>query len=282
MKSLSLIVIITLLAAVPASAQMVSVQWVDGNTVHEYVAVLDPAVSWEDARAKAQSLGSGWDLATVTSDAEREFISANLDDLVGGAFIEQLWLGGYQNPPDTPEPDANWTWVTGETWNYSYWWDSEPGDAYGPGSEQHLATSGNHWNDEGELDYISGFLAETTYELDRNLIGIDIKPGSAENRINPGSRGVVKVAILSQAGWDAPVMADRAGLTFGRTGDEASLASCNRGTSDVNGDGLQDLLCHFFMEKTGFEPGDVVGRLKGSELNGTAFVGTDFVDTVPR
>ena len=34
-------------------------------------------------------------------------------------------------------------------------------------------------------------------------------------------------------------------LTFGHSGDEKSLAFCDPGGQDVNGDGLPDLVCHF-------------------------------------
>ncbi len=72
-----------------------------------------------------------------------------------------------------------------------------------------------------------------------------------------------------------------ASLTFGRTGNELSLAFCNPGGEDVNGDGLLDLVCHFDTPKTGFQTGDTVGVLKGKTVTGTPIKGTDSIRIVP-
>lgn len=111
-------------------------------------------------------------------------------------------------------------------------------------------------------------------------IGIDIKPGGAPNSINPGDEGTVPVAILSRGNFNAPATVDAATLTFGRTGDETSLAFCNAGGEDVNTDGLLDLVCHFNTRLTGFLPGDAKGHLKGKTREGASFSGTDSVRIV--
>lgn len=110
---------------------------------------------------------------------------------------------------------------------------------------------------------------------------IDIKPGLDPNSINPGNEGTIPVAVLSAAGFDAPASVERSSLTFGRTGTEASRACCNRGTEDVNGDGLQDLICHFFTQPAGFQAGDTLGILQGQTVNGEAIRGEDSVRIVP-
>ena len=78
------------------------------------------------------------------------------------------------------------------------------------------------------------------------LVSIDIKPGSYPNSINPKSKGKIPVAILSTEGFDAPNQIVPNSLTFGATGDEASLAFCNPKGKDINGDGSEDLVCHFY------------------------------------
>jgi hypothetical protein len=85
-------------------------------------------------------------------------------------------------------------------------------------------------------------------------VGIDIKPGNLPNTIQPKSGGTVPVAILSSNVFDAPAEVDRLSLTFGRTGNEASLAFCSVGGEDVNADGRADLVCHF-TTVDGTEPG---------------------------
>ena len=59
-------------------------------------------------------------------------------------------------------------------------------------------------------------------------VDIDIKPGSDPNSINTKSKGTIPVAILSGSGFDAPAEVDKDSLTFGRTGDEVSLAFCSK------------------------------------------------------
>lgn len=108
---------------------------------------------------------------------------------------------------------------------------------------------------------------------------IDIKPGSRVNSINRGSEGKIPVAIISDSTFNA-LTADRSSLTFGRTGDERSLAFCSASSEDVNGDGLPDLVCHFYTKLTGFQTGDNSGILKGSTTDGSIFTGVDSIRIV--
>jgi hypothetical protein len=108
-------------------------------------------------------------------------------------------------------------------------------------------------------------------------VTIDIKPGNQTNPINPRSSGKTPVAILSTPDFNAPLDVDRTSLTFGRTGDELSLVSCNRRGEDVNGDGLRDLVCHFKTKLTGFNFGDTEGILRGLTLGGVSIEARDVV-----
>jgi hypothetical protein len=111
-------------------------------------------------------------------------------------------------------------------------------------------------------------------------VGIDIKPGCSLNNINPESMGKIPVAILSTGSFNASTMVDVSSLTFGSIGDEQSLAFCS-GPEDVNGDGLPDLVCHFYTEKAGFSEGDSEGILKGRTITGRDLIGRDSVRIVP-
>ena len=113
------------------------------------------------------------------------------------------------------------------------------------------------------------------------MVEIDIKPGSFPNSINPKSKGTIPVAILSTADFDAPGQVDKTSLTFGRTGDEQSVAFCNKGGEDVNGDGRLDQVCHFETQKTGFQRGDTAGTLRGKTVDGVSIEGRDSVKVVP-
>jgi len=110
-------------------------------------------------------------------------------------------------------------------------------------------------------------------------ISIDIKPGSDTNPINPNSNGNIPVAILATADFDAPSIVDVSSLTFGRSGNEESLAFCNESGEDVNGDGLLDLVCHFETQLTILvNPHYRYGNLKGYTLDGTPLKGRDVVN----
>jgi hypothetical protein len=113
------------------------------------------------------------------------------------------------------------------------------------------------------------------------VVSIDVKPGEDPPSINPGSHGNTPVAILSTSTFNAPAQVDQASLTFGRTGDEQSLAFCS-GAEDVNGDGLPDLVCHFTTTLTGFQQGDTTAVLKGKTASGRQLMGTDTVAIVPQ
>jgi len=105
------------------------------------------------------------------------------------------------------------------------------------------------------------------------LIDIDIKPGSDPNSINSKSMGLVPVAILSSADFDATSV-DVTTVTFGPN----QAAPVHSGhLEDVNGDGLTDMVVHFVQKDTGLSPGDIEADLIGVTLDGTDFCGMDAV-----
>ena len=131
-------------------------------------------------------------------------------------------------------------------------------------------------------------LYDSSYDPDRIFttrapvtITIDIKPGSDPNSINPKSKGNIPVAILSTQAFNAVQMVNKDSLTFGFTGEEDSLAFCNHRGEDINGDGLEDLICHFNTQDTGFICGDLEGILKGETTDGIPIEGSDPVRIVP-
>jgi hypothetical protein len=69
------------------------------------------------------------------------------------------------------------------------------------------------------------------------------------------------------------------GGSLGRTGDEKTFDVCH--VEDIDKDGLQDLVCHFETQGTGFGSGDSEGILKGLTVDGTPVIGRDSVRIVP-
>lgn len=119
------------------------------------------------------------------------------------------------------------------------------------------------------------------------VINIDIRPGSTDLApFNPKSKGNMPVALLSSAAtpsspaFDA-LGVDRDSLTFGATGTEKSLKRCNKEGTDVNGDGLLDLVCHFDNTLVNFDVDHSMGKVMGKTGAGQQFEGTGMLKVVP-
>jgi hypothetical protein len=108
-------------------------------------------------------------------------------------------------------------------------------------------------------------------------VAIDVKLNDPRNRIRSTSGEPIAVAILSDSRFDAPTAADRASLTFGRSGDEQSVARCEPRARDVNADGRGDLVCFFDAGLADFRTGDVLATLKGRTSAGDPLIGRDTV-----
>lgn len=114
-------------------------------------------------------------------------------------------------------------------------------------------------------------------------VGIDIKPGSTPNTINLGSNGVIPVAILSSADFNALAVDTATVMLEGKAGvrvkgNGAPLAV----ERDVNGDGYVDM--ELKIEVENLEPGDIqdgLAEITGETTDGQAFAGADEVTIVP-
>ena len=107
-------------------------------------------------------------------------------------------------------------------------------------------------------------------------VAIDIKPGSDENPINLKSKGVIPVAILTNADFDASTV-DGSSVVFAG----ASTAHGGGHLEDVDGDGDTDWVGHFRTQDTSIGPGDTEASLTGETTDGQALEGSDFL-TIPK
>ncbi len=108
------------------------------------------------------------------------------------------------------------------------------------------------------------------------VVGIDIKPGSFPNSINPRSQGVIPVAILTTDTFDATTV-DPTTVRFGVTGTEA--APVQSALEDVDGDGDTDMILHFNTQDTGIICGTTSAFLTGETLDGQMIEGSDSIKT---
>jgi hypothetical protein len=122
------------------------------------------------------------------------------------------------------------------------------------------------------------------YELDGLLVRIDIKPGDYRNSVNPGSRGVVPVAILGSETVDVTDL-DLTSIRFGplKTAPRHDLSDAftfNDHLRDANLDGYVDLVTHFPMRDTGILCETHWVMLTGSLTSGESLVGHDSIAPV--
>jgi len=117
--------------------------------------------------------------------------------------------------------------------------------------------------------------------VDIKLRAQDIGQGNPTATLGANSGEKLKVAILSSDTFDAPAQVDRTSLTFGHTGTEASLVSCDGEARDVNGDNLTDLVCSFEIRLAEFVPGDTQAMLRGKTTGGKPLAGKAPINVVP-
>jgi hypothetical protein len=111
-------------------------------------------------------------------------------------------------------------------------------------------------------------------------VTVDVRPGEGTAPINPRSKGVIPVAILSDAEFDA-MEVDPARVCFGDAEDpsqrDCTEAHGRRHLEDMNDDGRTDLLLHFETQQTGIDAGDTEACLTGEMFGGDALAGCDAI-----
>jgi len=90
--------------------------------------------TWNEAKALCEA--DGGHLVTITSAEEQSFI----DDL--NSTVDSLWIGASR------DGYFNWSWVTGEEWNYTNWEEGEPNNSGNVVPDENCGTVWpRRWND---------------------------------------------------------------------------------------------------------------------------------------
>jgi hypothetical protein len=110
-------------------------------------------------------------------------------------------------------------------------------------------------------------------------VEIDIKPGSFPNSINPNSKGVIPVAILTTEDFDATTV-DADTVRFGPA--DAEKVHKRAHVEDADGDGDLDLVLHFRTRETDIQSDDTEACLTGRTTVTDTIWGCDSVRTVPQ
>lgn len=143
------------------------------------------------------------------------------------------------------------------------------------------------------LDFVVGVGPDGNYYDDTTALAasviaeftpvIQIKPpATAPVPINQSSAGVIPVAILSSSTFDAtqvdPASVSLAGARVKLIG-KSDKYSCN--AQDVNGDGLDDLVCQVSTAQFMVEPGDSTAVLEATTNSGQPIHGEEAITIVP-
>jgi hypothetical protein len=155
--------------------------WSGNGHAYEYVQGL--GLSWEEARDAA--IARGGHLVTLTSSDEEAFVLSNVIGQLqpvgekGLTYNSAVW-GGASQSLTAQSSISDWSWVTGEAWDYTNWRFNEPNDYFGLNSENFLtinwkdfnSTWGNYddvsrqWNDARlKTNDVQGYVVEYSREV---------------------------------------------------------------------------------------------------------------------
>jgi N-acetylneuraminic acid mutarotase len=211
--------------------------------------------------------GDTWTQKAAMPTARRELTAAALNGAlyaIGGITSD----GGFANVVEAYDPVTN-TWA------------NQPVMPTARSDIASAAANGAIY----VLGGISAFGMLSTNEALSNSgiqVTINIKPGSSQNTINLGSAGVVPVAILSSATFDA-TQVDPASIRLTasavRLTGRSDKYSCN--TRDVNRDGRADLVCRVNTDPSMVKAGSTSAVLTGRTFGGQDIQGVDTIRIVP-
>jgi len=132
--------------------------------------------------------------------------------------------------------------------------------------------------DSCRVQAIDALVSEDLY--DPSIVAIDVDPDHSPNVIDTSASERLAVAIFSTASFDAttivPGSLRLASISW--QGEADNPGDVRWRVADVNGDGRDDLIVAFRIDRLRLNPGDRVVELWGSTRGGGAVAGTDLVE----
>lgn len=104
------------------------------------------------------------------------------------------------------------------------------------------------------------------------VVEIDIRPFSKNDKINLNSNAAIPVSILSSNTFNATQINEDS-LKLGASGNENSIHFCHKKDEDINEDGLKDKTCWFRVESMDLNSSSIDVILIG-EVDGNNFIST--------
>ena len=228
-----------------------------GDTLHQGDGMSGSGWNYYDDDGFATDPGGPWDVGSGSEELNGTF------DMMGNIleWLESPWTSG----------DYGTGSIRGKRGGSYYY------DRY-----YHLTSTKRFLQDPYDEPMHAGFRVASKVPEPALSVEIDIEPGNDHNPINPKSRGVTTVAILTTDEFDAttvdPETVGLAGAPVAVRGKGELLAK----EEDVDDDGDIDLVVKVETESMTLEEGATTATLTGETFDGAAIEGTDDIVIVGK